>query len=112
MLEKVLSVDGAPVGKLDRTPYRLIERGPRLLLVPNGWPKGQHIAEINPFRDDGFELGLGLCAAVADRRELVAALRLLSASVTALQTTRSTARLVDVMQANEVARDVLARQAA
>ena len=96
--------------KLDRTPYRLIQRGPRLLVVPYGWPKGQHIAEVNPFREDAHEQGLGLCASVNGTRELLGALRLLSAAVTALQATRSTARLVDVMQANEVARDVLARQ--
>lgn len=103
LLDGVVRPAFAPV------PYRSIQRGPRLLVIPHGWPAGQHVAEVNPFREDAQELAAGLCVAVNGHRELLSALRITASALNELVRRPYPIAVQDAINALEVAHAALGR---
>ncbi len=106
-----IALDGVVRPGFAPVPYRSLQRGPRLLVVPHGWPSGQHIAEVNPFREDAQELAAGLCAAANGHRELLSALRITSSALNELVRRPYPNAVQDAINALEVAHAALGRNA-
>jgi hypothetical protein len=104
-------LDGVVLPGFAPVPYRSLQRGPRLLVVPHGWPSGQHVAEVNPFREDAHELAAGLCAAVNGHRELLSALRITASALNELVRRPYPIAVQDAINALEVAHAALGRNA-
>ena len=105
LLDGVVRPGFAPV------PYRSLQRGPRLLVVPHGWPAEQHVAELNPFRQDAQELAAGLCVAANGHRELLSALRITASALNEIIRRPYPRAVQDGVDALEVARAALGRNA-
>lgn len=102
-------LDGVVRPALAPVPYRSIQRGPRLLVIPHGWPAGQHVAEVNPFREDAPQLAAGIVAAVNGHRELTSALRILTAATRELIQHPHLRAVVEAEQAVDLAKHALGR---
>lgn len=86
-------------------PYKLVDTGARLFVVPYGGLR--HVAEVNPYRDNAVEIGNSIVRASNAHRELVGALRLLAACAKAQQMRPSPQAVIDLRNATATALDVL-----
>lgn len=93
-------------------PIRPIERGPVVLLVARGYAgagRSTTVATMNAYRPCAFESAAVLAHAANSHRELVGALRFLTAAASALLREPGAGRVADLRDARTLAGDVLFR---